>query len=395
MKRTVRICCIVLCILLVAGGIGIWMLGKPKSTRYFEGAALKYYDALCAQGFPEDYAEELTELHLLHPSWEFVPLQITDTNEQYTWNFVIDAETEEADTNLIAPTNAYKDYRHKTNRKTYDSGYYQASRDAVEYFMDPRNFINETDIFQFFDLGAPSAPSLSSVEAVLRGTFMENKVLENGKTYAQNFVDIGQAVGINPVYLAVKVFQEQGAEGSSPLVTGDVGDVLWHFYQSRIEKTAEGAEVVLPLFASRGELMQLNGYYNLMNVGASGKGVFAIYRNAAAYAQKGSEEMQAAWGGDPSWNTVWKSLWGGALLLKSDYIDRYQSTVYLQKFNVDGRSGRNFWGQYMQNVAGALIEARSLYQSLAGVGALDAPATFLIPVYRDMPRHVSADPANG
>ena len=394
MRTAKRILLIALSVLMTLGALSLGGCAAP-SNRFYEGEALAYYNGLMAQGFPESYAEELTELHLLHPNWSFEPLLISSTNADFTWDYVIERETEDPSTNLIAPTKAYAAYRNTSNFTTYDSGYYQASVEAVEYFMDPRGFFNETDIFQFFDLSSVGGNTLQAVEAVVRGTFMEGTVLENGLTYAQNFVLIGEAVGIHPVYLAVKVYQEQGASGSSPLVSGDCGDVLWRFYQNKIEKTSSGAEVILPESANREELLALNGYYNLMNVGAHGKGVFSIYQNAMVRAMRGSEEMSAAWGGSGAWDTVWKSIWGGALLLRNDYIDRYQSTVYLQKFNVDGRSGRNFWGQYMQNVAGALIEARSFYQALANVGALDAPCSFLIPVYEDMPKKASPDPAGG
>jgi hypothetical protein len=43
---------------------------------------------------------------------------------------------------------------------------------------------------------------------------MEDAMLENGKTFAEYFLEIGQALDINPVYLAVKARQEQGVLGN-------------------------------------------------------------------------------------------------------------------------------------------------------------------------------------
>lgn len=390
-----RMMTVLLCLSLGFCAICVGGCGNMGNNRFFSGVALEYYNDLLEIGFPADYAEELTELHLLHPNWKFVPLDISATNEQYTWRYVISAETENPETNLIYASKTYSDYWHATNSNTYDAGYYQASVDAVEYFMDPRNFFNETDIFQFYDLSSGADIGLQAVEAVLAGSFMEQAVLENGKTYAQNFLDIGTALGVHPVYLAVKAYQEQGADGTSPIISGTCGTTLWNFYKDGREETTGGDEIRLPESANREELLALDGYYNLLNVGAGGKGVFSIYKNAMERAKKGTEQMKSAWGGDASWNTIWKSIWGGAMLLKSSYIDRYQSTVYLQKFNVDGRSGRNFWGQYMQNVAGAMTESRTLYQAFAAIDALDAPCTFQIPVYEGMPEKTSADPARG
>jgi hypothetical protein len=113
-------------------------------------------------------------------------------------------------------------------------------------------------------------------------------------------------------------------------------------------------------------------------------------------AVEGSPEKADDWGGSPAWDTCWKSIWGGSYMLKKNYIDRYQSTLYLQKFNVDGRAAdRNFWGQYMQNISGAMTESRTLYAAFASVGALDSACSFLIPVYDQMPTELCADPAGG
>ncbi len=363
----------------------------------FEGALGEYYDALLEEGFPSDYAKALTELHLLHPTWSFEPLLITEGNATYTWDYVIEKETEDPETNLIFASAAYAPYRHPTNQTQYDSGHYQASAETVEYFMDPRNFLNETDVFQFFDLSDASLDSIQAVEAVLKGTFMENALLENGKTYAAYFCEAGAALGVNPVYLAVKVRQEQGSQGTSPIISGECGSLLAEYYTNQTEKTSGGLSVLPPSSGHTAEqLSSYDGYYNFFNVGASGNGVFSIYYNAMKRAKAGTEQAASSWGGDPSWNTKWKALYGGAYVLKTSYIDRYQSTVYLQKFNVDSRaSDRNFWGQYMQNVAGAVSEARTLYTSFAAIDGMDLPLRFSIPVYGGMPQAPCKDPANG
>jgi beta-N-acetylglucosaminidase len=376
----------------------VYQLMPPTSgnERYFSGAAEEYCNSLIELGFPSDYAIALTELHMLHPNWSFRPLDVTGLKSTYTWEYVIEQETKHPETNLVSASSAYSAYHHPLNHEKYDSGYYQASVEAVEYFMDPRNFLNEADIFLFFDLAAGSDTSMEAIEAVLSDTFMEKELLDNGMSYAAYFQKIGTQLGISPVYLAAKARQEQGVKGSSPLISGACGTKLWEFYRDQKQYSDSGGQIIPPSSGyTESELKALDGFYNFYNVKASGTGIFKIYYNAMLRAKEGTESQKSDWGGDPSWNTEWKSIFGGAYMLKESYVDRYQSTAYLQKFNVDGRSGRNFWGQYMQNVAGALIEARSLYQSIASVGALDAPATFLIPVYRDMPHHASSDPAGG
>ena len=181
------------------------------SERYFSGDAERYYLDLIEVGFPKDYAIELTELHLLHPNWSFTPLLVTEQESSYTWNYVIDRETRNGELNVIYSSDDYRAYHHPFNRETYDSGdYYQASEKTVEYFMDPRNFLNEADIFQFYSLSGGSGFSLSQVEAVLADTFMENKRLMNGMTYAEYFLQLGEELDVNPIFLAAKIRQEQG-----------------------------------------------------------------------------------------------------------------------------------------------------------------------------------------
>lgn len=395
-KKTGIAVLILTCALLVAGlsvSLAVRICGKNQP---FTGKAAEYCSSLMQAGFPEDYAIALTKLHLLHPEWEFVPLIVTGTNADYTWSYVIDRETENPETNLIPAGSTYEAYRHPTNGTLYDAGYYQPSRDAVEYFMDPRNFLNEADIFQFYDLSLSGDCSESALYAVLEGTFMANTTLENGKTYARNLMEIGEELGVNPVFLAVKLRQEQGTAGTSPIISGQCGSTLLRFYEEQTQTTESGLTVRPPAPGSENteELLALNGLYNPFNVGASGNGVYTIYKSAMERARKGSPSFSEEWG-SPEWDTLWKGLYGGAEFIKTKYIDQYQSTVYLQKFNVDGRAaGDNFWKQYMQNVAGALTEGRTLYQFFAANDALDSPCRFLIPVYAGMPES-SPDPADG
>lgn len=395
-KSSKKLVLALVCIALVACLIGGVVLVVSGNTRYFEGEAEEYYQSLLAAGFPEDYARPLTELHLLHPEWNFTPLLVTEGNPLYRWDYVISQETKDADTNLISGADDYRAYRHPLNFNTYDSGYYQASKNAVEYFMDPRNFLNETDIFQFYDLSVAHDVGIEEVAAVLADTFMEDATLENGKTYAEYFLEVGQALGVNPVYLAVKARQEQGVEGLSPVLSGECGSLLADYYENGTQTSENGNKVLAPTegYTSE-ELLALDGYYNLFNVKASGNGLFAIYHNAMKRAQTGTADMAEAWG-SPAWNTLWKSLYGGAYTIKTSFIDRYQNTIYLQKFNVDSRvADRNFWGQYMQNVAGALTESRTLFGAFASSGVLDGHCSFVIPVYAGMPNTACADPANG
>lgn len=352
------------------------------SSRIFMGASEEYYQSLKDAGFPDDYAAALTELHMLHPTWSFSPLEVTKNQPQYTWSYVIDKEHEKAYNNIIYSTDTYAAYHHPTNKESYDSGHYQVSREALEYFMDPRNFLNETDIFQFYSLSNNFQATRDSIESLLRGTFMEDAVLENGMTYSAYFTELGNTLGINPLFLATKVRQEQGVQGSSPLISGECGSALLE-YEDLAGYTEE-------------ELLSLNGYYNYFNINATGKGSFEVYLNAIRYAKEtGTAGMKNEWNGSASWNTRWKALYGGAAFLMNNYIGKHQDTIYLQKFNVDSRADNNFAHQYMATVHGAMSEARMLFQSYSTTNLLDEAAHFVIPVYDEMPQVPCPDPAAG
>ncbi len=356
---------------------------------------LEYCESLVALGFPRDYAEGLTLLHAEHPSWTFTPLMISELNTTYTWSYIMYKEGESAPRrNLVSPNPEYAPYRSSSDKGLYDSGWYQASNEAVAYFMDPRNFMNEKDIFQFRNLKYnESNASLSAIEEVLKGSFMSGAKLSNGKTYAEYLLEIGRELDVDPIQLASRLRCEQGVRGGSPLISGACGDQLAYYYANKVQ-WEDGKQVLTPSKGyTQSELKSYNGLYNYYNIGACGNGNFAIYLSAIKEAEKGSSSMAEAWGGSGAWDTDWKAIYGGALQLKNAYTDNYQNTVYLQKFNVDPRASRNFWGQYMQNISAARSESRTLYKSAVDSGLLELPYNFLIPVYSGMPEECP-DPAS-
>lgn len=389
-KQNKRTLSLVLLLCLLLSTLSLTAFAQGESTE-MDQQIQSYIDT----GFPAEYAKKLATLHFLHPNWTFTPLRITDLRETYTWDYVQKMETQNPKTNLVSAGDAYTAYRHETNTERYDSGWYQASAATVAYFMDPRNFLNEKDIFQFQNLqysGNTVTPDM--IETALSGTFMADTKLENGMTYAEYFVSLGEELGVDPIHLAARVRQEQGVK-AGVLVSGACGDRLAYYYENNIQEE-NGKLIKAPSSGyTKDDLLAYNGYYNYFNIGAAGTGYFQIYLGAMKEAQKGTAAMKETWGGSASWDTRWKALYGGAFRIREKYIDDYQNTLYLQKFNVDPRSKRNFWGQYMQNISGAFSEARTFYTSLVSSDCLDLPFNFLIPVYDDMPQTACADPAGG
>lgn len=345
---------------------------------------------LTEKGFPPDYAEKLAALHKKHPLWNFEPIDITGlSGGKYTWEYVRYMETDDNPKRSLAPNgDQYIVLRDMSDYEQYDSGWWKASRETVEYMMDPRNFMNEEQIFQFYDLAWNDSVTPEMVEAALKGTFMAGAKLDgeySDTTYAQYFYDIGKELGASPVYLAARVRAEQGTAGTSSLINGKCGDKLWYYYSNKVTGSENGHLINAPTTGyGEAQLKAYNGLYNYFNIGAAGTGYFAIYLGGMNEAKKGTPEKSAEWGG-PSWNTRWKSLYGGAYKATNTYIKDFQNTPYFQKFNVDPRSTRNFWGQYMQSVHGSVGVATTFYNSFKANRMLDLPYTFLIPVYDGMP----------
>ena len=329
-----------------------------------KAAATEYEQSLLDAGFPQSYVDKLSELHDLHPTWNFEPVLVTQMKPQYTWDYVISKEIEDPENNLIYYSYSANDYAVDSN--LVESGlWYKCSRDTLEFFMDPRNNLTERNIFQFETLEFSDKYDVNDVQSCLEGTFMANGVLENGKTYAQHIYDVGKSVGISPLHLASRLKQEQGLYGTSPLISGSCGDKLAQIYAAK----TDGA----PSSGYDGyNFSQYNGLYNYFNMGASGTGYFEIWLN-------GMKEAQSE-----GWTTRYKAIEGGAQKVYNKYISVYQYTLYFQKFNVHPSSNKNFWGQYMQNVSAPWSEGRMIQETYAKNGLLDLPFTFSIPVYDGM-----------
>ncbi len=328
-------------------------------------------------GFPADYAALLAPLKEKHPNWTFNPINITELSDgKYTWDYVIAAETEDDENNTV--DNGYDDaLAYAIDNKSVESGmWYRAKTETVEFFMDARNFLNEKNIFMFEDLSVDCGDRTKAAEQLLKGTFMYKTVIpddEKGRTYAEYFVEVGNELGISPLVIGARLRQEQGVKGDNPLISGKCGTYLYNSYVNGTnDAPSEGF--------TEDELKKYDGYYNYFNIMATGNGYFEVYLAGMKEAVTGN------------WSTRTAAIRGGAEKLRDRYINDHQQTLYFQKFNVDARSKRNFWGQYMQGVDAAYDEGYSTYLSLVRSRSLDLPFVFDIPVYEGMPTEPCSDP---
>lgn len=320
-------------------------LTKDGNNTYEENLAL----------FPEDYQQLIENLHAQHPNWIFIPFETG-----LTWDEVVEGESV-IERNLVSVSSVVSmksmeegcyDWETDTWIPMAGPNWVQASRAAVSYYLDPRNFITEEGIFMHELLSYNEEQhTVSVVEHVLQNTFMGNTIAEgsDGKTYAEVFVEVGREYNVSPVMLASRCRQEQGVNGSA-MTSG----------------TVEGYE----------------GYYNYFNIRATGTTQEEIIHNAM---EKAKQE---------GWTSPYLSIKGGALILASNYIMKNQDTLYLQKFDVDAAYNGLYLHQYMQSVAAPSLEARSVRNSYISMDMLESNFVFKIPVYENMPENLCPMPVD-
>lgn len=312
-----------------------------KVTYNNSGDNTDFVTAMKNAGFPDSYIPNLTALHNKYPSWTFEAV-----NTGLNWDTVIENESRNG-LNVVSKTaddskksTAVGAYDWATNTWTeYEKGWVSANSAYIAYIMDPRNFLDETNIFQFQSLAYSANDNLSGVNAILKGTFMEEtkKYSTESINYANTFLDVAKNTGVSAYHLASRVKQEQGTNGTSPLISG----------------TYSGYK----------------GYYNFFNFNAYGKTKQDIYKNGLYFAKQ------------QGWNTRIKSIQGGAEKIGKNYINKGQNTLYFEKFNVVNNCPY-YSHQYMTNVTAALTEGQSVAK---GYSDKNQAFTFRIPVYDNMP----------
>ena len=97
-----------------------------------------------------------------------------------------------------------------------EPGYANASKEAIAYYMDPRNFLNDQSIFMFEALSyQPTFQTDILISKILDNSFMPtiySNYFENSYTTA--FIDGANTYKISPIHLASRILQENGVNGS-------------------------------------------------------------------------------------------------------------------------------------------------------------------------------------
>ena len=305
------------------------------------------YDAyLNSQKFPESYKVKLKELHKKHPNWVFVGISARDTwanvlkNENVSGRSLYQSTSSSTQGYLHTGDGYYNWYTDKFDAKD-GSTWYQANSQTVQYYMDPRNFLNDDGIFMFEDLNFYSSYQTSNaVQAILNTDFYKDLI--------QYYMEAAATYNVSPIYLAALSRQEVGLS-SGYATSGNAGSYCG--------------------------TTSVNGHYNFYNIQATAGKKPAC--NGLNYAvQKG-------------WNTKQKAIVGGASWIVSGYINAGQNTPYFQKWNTSKNATKPYYHQYMANIRAVSSSATTTKNSYNSMGILEYPFVFQIPIYNGIPETTS------
>lgn len=313
------------------------------------------------QGFPESYKPYLRKLHEQHPKWIFTAQKLG-----VDWNTALKEECV-VGRNLVHSSALASWKSMEKGAYDFNGGYWYgldgswvaASKEIIMYYMDPRNFLNDTYIFMFENQSYdPSYQTESGVKTILADTFMSKSYTcpdtKKKYTYSQTFMDAAKKSGVSPYHLASRCRNEQGVNGA-PQSLG----------------TVKGYE----------------NYFNFFDIQAYATSTMTAAEMGCKYAKTTNPTYLLPW------TNQYKSIVGGSIFLGTGYITKGQDTLYLQKFDmVDGGNGL-YYHQYMTCVFGQANEAISLKNTYSQ-DILNSAMEFKIPVYNNMPDKLCPKPTS-
>lgn len=313
------------------------------------------------QGFPESYKPYLRKLHEQHPKWIFTAQKLG-----VDWNTALKEECI-VGRNLVHSSALASWKSMEKGAYDFNGGYWYgldgswvaASKEIIMYYMDPRNFLNDTYIFMFENQSYdPSYQTESGVKTILADTFMSGSYTcpdtKKKYTYSQTFMDAAKKSGVSPYHLASRCRNEQGVNGA-PQSLG----------------TVKGYE----------------NYFNFFDIQAYATSTMTAAEMGCKYAKTTNPTYLLPW------TNQYKSIVGGSIFLGTGYITKGQDTLYLQKFDmVDGGNGL-YYHQYMTCVFGQANEAISLKNAYSQ-DILNSAMEFKIPVYNNMPDKLCPKPTS-
>ncbi len=284
--------------------------------------------------FPSSYKSYLRKIHESYPNYIFeanyVDIGFDDAVYEETLGHrkLVNMYSDGVSWRSLSPdcyNSAYGQW------DTFSGDWTDAGIDVIEYYMDPRNFLSTRNMFIFAQQTYTGAENRSGVESICEGSFLDGFYTDSTGThsYIDTILQVAAESKVSPYVIAATLRQEQPTWGDSPLIDGSYS------------------------------------YYNFFNFGASGSDVVG---NGISYAKS------------QGWDTVYKSILGGAKSYYNGYLKAGQDTYFYKDFNV---INLNFDHQYAQSVYDQIGNAAFLRDAIGFDHS--AVVTLRIPVYTDMP----------
>ncbi len=405
--------------------------------------ASDYEANLAKAGFTPSYISALSKLHDKYPNWNFVPLitnlsldeAVSNERKKHSQQLIQKTDSNESNGYLCRCSDCYVNGSYVIREgKTWVS----ASETAVEYYMNPLNFLDEKYIFQFESTSYESGQSTEGIETIIKNTWMynsyiyykdsngntqkyESQAYPNGVKYSQAILDAAKYSGLSAYYLASKIVQEVG--GSSPTAAGASGTNssypgIYNYYnigantgaQDGLKWASSGADgfatntsnvrlrsqpntsskilATLPTNTSATLISttekQSDGYvWYYVNVNYNGQTLTGYIRSDLLGEQYGRP-----------WTNPYRSIYNGAKYISNNFTST-QNTGYLQKFNVNPASSNRYGHEYMANVQAAASEASNTYKAYSSANLLSAAKTFYIPVYSGLDSEIGGFTVTG
>lgn len=319
------------------------------------------------KGFPSSYWNDLCTLKQKYPNWEF--------NAVNTGLNFVDVVSGESKCGKNTINSGAKDsYKDNSCTGALDSGSSHASAEAIAYYLNPLNFLNETSIFMFEDQNTNSNIDQDKYMSAAQSTF-SSKLLKD-ISYLPTMVKVAAIdSGLSQTAISSRFKQELGTGygsggGMYCIIAGNYTTKYGWYYSSSASPTWDKS-------SSQGRV-NLNNYFNWFNIGANDGS--DVTKRSFAYA------VNHGWGGS---GDIVKdrqtAMTGGATWIMNNYVKIGQNTAYFNKWNTHPNTTSSLYvHQYMSNVKAPQSESSILYTAYKNANILDSKFRFYIPVYTNL-----------
>ena len=384
------------------------------------------------QGFPESYKSKLRQIHSEYPKWVFKAMHTDMTWEEAIKNESIvgrNLVTRESISSWKSIETGSYDWANSTWATFDGSKWMAASEGIIRYYMDPRNFLDSSNVFQFLQQNYDSSTQVASgVETLVKSTFMESRSTGNVSTIettstASQVAKGKKGVAVNApgiqLGLAPKYVKDANIEFKSPAgitmeptpaAVEDTQSAAQSDNTSSVNSSGEEKTYVDMIMSAAvqsnvnpyvlasmliqeqgvkgtsglisGTTSPYEGHYNFFNIQAYHSGNQTATQRGLWWASQSGSHLRP-------WNSREKAIIGGAMYYGEKYVHAGQNTFYLKKFNVQGSDP--YKHQYMTYVEAAASEGIKL--SRAYTAEMKAvKLEFFIPVYKEMPNEIAKKP---